>query len=375
MRAAKVTHNAASLLGAMARELGSRVRWRQRGLDELEALLSVLLAIVIAHALGATNIGWAAFTGFMVMRAQLAETLERGAARLLGTALGAAAGWVMIVHVADTPVAVALALLVLGTGTLYAAITQRYSNSWLFTGLTFAMVVLDSLKQPQVAVHAFALTRMLEVAAGTAAGFLVNLASAWTVRPRIQGPQHFFAGTVDVATSGWQRTVARHSLVAGVVLGMLPLLSPLLGASALVQAAITIMAVMTVPLVELDGDARAVGTRIAHRFAGCALGALAAAFALLVSHHHLPLSLALLCLGVWAGRHIENSGKSFAYIGTQFAVVFLVVSVPDDFRHIDSTPGWERLSGIVLGIALLVPARAAARWLGRRYRRKGMSDS
>lgn len=375
MRTARVAHSAASLLGAMARELGSRERWRQRGLDEVEALLSVLLAIVIAHAIGATNIGWAAFTGFMVMRTQLAETLSRGVLRMLGTAVGAAMGWALITRVADTPVVVALALLFVGTVTLYAAITRRHSHAWLFAGLTFAMVALDSLKQPQMAVHAFALTRVLEVAAGTSAGILVNLASAWTVRPRIQGAQHLFADKVENAPPGWQKAAAAHALLAGVVLGALPLLSPLLGASALVQAAITIMAVMTVPLLSLDGEGNAVGTRIAHRFAGCALGALAAAGALLVSHHHLPLAVALLCLGVWAGRHIENSGKSFAYVGTQFAVVLLVVVVPDDIRQLASSPGWARLSGIVLGIALLVPAREVAKWLGRRRSRPVVSDS
>ncbi|MGH8089768.1 MAG: FUSC family protein, partial [Stenotrophomonas sp.] len=225
---------------------------------------------------------------------------------------------------------------------------------------------LDSLKEPHAAVHAFALTRVLEVAAGTAAGILVNLASAWTVRPRIQGAQHFFARSVAADVDVWQPAVARHALLAGGVLALLPLLTPWLSAGALTQAAITIMAVMTVPLAALGGDASVVGTRVAHRFLGCALGALAAAFALFVSRHHVPTAVALLCIGVWAGRHIENSGMSFAYVGTQFALVFLVVFVPDDYHQLGSAPGWERLSGIVLGIALLLPARAVAQQLKRR---------
>lgn len=297
----------------------------------------------------------------MVMRTQLAETLARGTLRLLGTALGAAMAWALVIHVAATPLVVSVMMLVVGSVSLYAAITRRHSHAWLFTGLTFAMVVLESLKEPHTEVHAFALTRVLEVAAGTSAGILVNLASAWTVRPRIQGRQYLFAAGAEVVASGWQPAAAAHALLAGCVLALLPWLSPLLGAPALTQAAITIMAVMTVSLGALQGDANAVGMRIAHRFTGCALGAAAAALALLVSHHHLPMATVLLCLGVWAGRHVENSGKSFAYVGTQFAVVFLVVSVPDHYRGLGSGPGWERLSGILLGIALLLPARVLIR--------------
>ena len=39
-----------------------------RMVDELECVLSVLLAIVLGHLVSATNISWAAFSGYMVMR-------------------------------------------------------------------------------------------------------------------------------------------------------------------------------------------------------------------------------------------------------------------------------------------------------------------
>jgi uncharacterized membrane protein YccC len=60
-----------------------------RLVDELECVLSVLLAIVIAHLVGARNISWAAFSGYMVMRGHVADSLLRGTLRILGTAFGA----------------------------------------------------------------------------------------------------------------------------------------------------------------------------------------------------------------------------------------------------------------------------------------------
>lgn len=56
-----------------------------RRLDIVEHVLSVLLAIQVAHMLGAANINWAAFTRYMVLRGHLADTLARGVLRIAGT--------------------------------------------------------------------------------------------------------------------------------------------------------------------------------------------------------------------------------------------------------------------------------------------------
>src|SRR5246500_5472274 len=61
-----------------------------RMVDEIECVLSVALAIVLGHLLGAKNISWAAFSGYMVMRGHVSESLRRGILRILGTACGAA---------------------------------------------------------------------------------------------------------------------------------------------------------------------------------------------------------------------------------------------------------------------------------------------
>ncbi len=69
-------------------------RWPQvslprgaRLVDELERVLSVMLAIVIVHLVGAQNISWTAYSGYMVMRGHVADALLRGALALLRGAL------------------------------------------------------------------------------------------------------------------------------------------------------------------------------------------------------------------------------------------------------------------------------------------------
>ena len=351
------------LLTSLARECLSPERRAQRWLDEAETVVSVLFAMLIAHLVGAHHVGWAAFSGYMVMRTQLADTLNRAALRILGTVAGALLAWWLVTWLEHSMVLMSLSLVVFGAGTLYAALTRHRSYAWLFTGLTFVMVVLDALHEPSAGVHVFATTRVLEVVSGTLACVLVNLLSAWTIRPRVHGRQFFFNDRLKPPSVAlWERSAAMHAAQAAAALAVLPFLSRWLASEALSQAAITVMAVMMIPLSTLNGDRGAVRTRVLHRFAGSLMGATSAAAALIISQGNVPVTLLFLALGIALGRHIENSRKPFAYIGTQFSLVFLVVLVPDDYANVSSAPGWERLSGIVLGLLILVIMRFALTW-------------
>lgn len=341
------------------RELGDRTRLRPRLLDDAETVASVLLAIAFAHLLDVRNVGWAAFSGYMVMRTRLSISLSRGGRRVLGTFAGAALGWAALLMLGHAHLVMSAALLLGGTLTLYGALTRRHSYAWLFTGLTFAMVVLDTLAAPQIEVARFAGTRMVEVLAGTVACLIVGVISTLTIRPRLLGAA---APLSPVETAnGWHRPAAAHAAQGGLALALLPLLAPWLSGETLSQAAITIIAVMTVPLSSLSGGDGLVSRRIVHRFAGCLAGALAAGLALLLCPQH-PLAVTLLLiLGVAAGRHLENHAGRYAYVGTQFSLVYLVVFVPDSYSQPHLAPGMERLFGIALGMLILQLIRLTLR--------------
>jgi len=337
----------------------------QRLLDEVETLLSVALAIVFAHLLGAQNVGWAAFSGYMVMRSQLAESLNRGLLRITGTAAGAGLAWAFATWVGASSLWIGAGLALVGGLAQYATLTRRRSYAWLFTGLTFSMVVLDAMEAPLQEVTQFALTRLLEVVAGTAACIVVSLLFAWTLRPGIQGTQYFRRQRPEGSGPGWHRQAAIASLQVALCLGVLPMLAPQLGDELASQAAVTVMAAMLVPLTALAVGGGAVRRRSILRLTGCLLGAGSGALALLFSAGNAPATLLLMALGVMLGRHIENSGTKVAYIGTQLALVFLTVFVPDDFHFASSEPGWSRLEGILLGLVMLLVVRGLFGLLGR----------
>jgi uncharacterized membrane protein YccC len=116
------------------RELTNLFSLDARLVDELECSLSVLLAILFAHLLGATNVSWAAYSGYMVMRGHVAESAVRGVLRILGTCAGAGLAVslapLIIGHLAGQIVASAA----IGGTTLYAALTAKRAYAWLFVG-------------------------------------------------------------------------------------------------------------------------------------------------------------------------------------------------------------------------------------------------
>jgi len=357
------------LADELFRDLGTLLKPGPRLVDQCEAIASVLLAITFAQLAGTRNVGWAAFSGFMVIRSHLSASMQRAALRVLGTVAGAFCGYLAATRIVGHPAWAGLSLGLAVTATMYMVLVGRRTYAWLFTGLTFLMVVVESVV-PQVATPAaFARSRVVEILIGTSASMIVSYLSAKTLRRWVPGQPPKPA----VSHFGWHPNAAWHALQAGVAAALIPLFSRWVASPTLIQAGITVMAVMAVPLANLDNGRQAVSTRMLHRFIGCSLGALLAMAILLLSHHSVVLMTLGLCLGVAIGRHIENGPHRYGYIGVQFALAFLVVLVPDRYAVADIAPGLERLLGILAGFAILlltqqlfrlmreVPARVAAR--------------
>jgi uncharacterized membrane protein YccC len=325
-----------------------------RMVDEIECVFSVLLAIVLGHLVGAKNISWAAFSGFMVMRGHVSESLRRGTLRIVGTVGGAAMAVAIFTMVGSNPFALSTALALIGGCSLYAALTHKYAYAFLFIGLTFAMIGLG-YPSSQSDLWAFAWSRILEVVAGTTACVLVSTASTLTLRQRWPDP-----GRPSPSIAGWHSNAARHAGQGALALALLPLLHELWRLPELGQAAVAIMAVMMVPVSRLGGSGYLpVSRRMVLRVLGCACGAALAAVILLIARGSAPILIAGALFGVMLGRHIENGASPMAYGGTQFTLAMLVALVPDSYVAPDPEAGVARLAGTVIGIALLEPVLAA----------------
>lgn len=322
-----------------------------RTIDEAECIASVLLAILFAHLLHASNVSWAAYSGYMVMRGHAAETMVRGVLRIVGTVCGGALALVATPWLLPFWPAQALTLALVGTASLYGAIAAKRAYAWLFFGLTFVMVVLDKVAHPANPLAGFVQTRVLEVVAGTVACMIVSLASTHTLRRRWPAVR-----ATPVEAHSWSPLAFRHAAQGAAALVVLSAIGARWELPALPQSAITVMAVMLVPLAGLGASGLApVSRRILYRFVGCTAGAALAALFVFVAQGSAPILIAGTVIGVAIGRHIENSGTRIAYAGTQFVLAILIVLVPDSYAGVHLGPAWERLAGIFIGMAVLEP--------------------
>jgi uncharacterized membrane protein YccC len=326
-----------------------------RMIDEFECVASILLAILFAHLIGAKTVAWAAFTGFVLMRGHVSQTLLRGLLRIVGTAIGAGVALLIVPYAVRSLPAASLAAAVMGFVGLYGMLTGKRAYAWLLLGLTFEMVLLDKLEHPALDTIDFVRTRLLEVSAGTAACVAVSLLSTLTARRRWPAPPAAPANRI-----GWHPSAARHAAQAGVTLALLPPLHALFGIPQLAQAAVTVMAVMIVPVAGLGRSGLVpVSKRLWHRTLGCIGGAALAAAVLFVAQGSAPVLIAGTCLGVLIGRHIENEGTRAPYLGLQFTLAILVTLVPDSYADVAIWPALERLVSIFVGMALIEPVLLA----------------
>lgn len=333
-----------------------------RMVDELECVASVALAILFAHLIHAHNVSWAAFTGFVLMRGHVAESFVRGIMRIVGTAVGAVLGLLIVPFASHSLLLATLATAAIGSIGLYGMLTAKRAYSWLLFGLTFEMILLGKLEHPSVDVMDFAQTRLLEVIAGTVACVLVSAISTHTARRRWPGPS-----APPATRIGWHPYAAAHAAQAGIALALLPVFHALFGIRELAQAGVTIMAVMIVPVAALGKSGLVpVNRRLLHRTIGCfGGGMLAAAFLFLAQGSPIILIIGT-CIGVIVGRHIENAGGTTTYVGLQFTLAILVTLVPDNYADAEIGPALLRLLSIFIGMALLEPVLLAWHFLAPR---------
>jgi uncharacterized membrane protein YccC len=352
------------------RLVGDFAKWpasSARLIDEAACLASVMLAIAWSHLLGIGNVGWAAFSAYIVMRTSFAESARRGMLRMFGTAVGVSLACCLAPQLLRSTALLSAALALCAAVTLYLALIDRRGYGWLLAGLSFAMVLVDGMEQPHQALGAFAQARLIEVSVGSGAAMLVSAVSTLAVRRRPP------AAPDDMEQDRKQdppapvsrlrhRLALRHALQGALALALIPWVWAAFHLKALGQSSITIMAVMMVPIADLSAPAYPASTRLRHRFLGCAIGGLLATVVLILSHASPTIMTLAVCLGVVAGRHIENGETGITYAGTQFALAFLVVLVADGTTAPDTAQGVERLFGILLGMALLEPVRLLFRW-------------
>jgi uncharacterized membrane protein YccC len=348
--------------GALQRELSVLTLHGPRAREPLKAILAVLLAVTVATVLELDDISWAAFTGYMVTRADIATSIPRGLMRTAGTVGGALIGWLVAPAVADAPLLLMIGLFAVSWIGTFQALVSRYSYAWMFFGLTAALVMTEALASPATTVY-FTGTRVAEIIIGTLSSLLVvSLFASDDIPIPAEAPHpasttNLLQGLRTIVQESWLRehwSLLVYSTRSALAVGLLPLVWRWFEIEDFSQTAVTSYVVMIVPAAAVrEHRQQPIYERIAHRTIGCLLGSIVAILCLSLFSNAAPLGLLALCAGIWVGHHVQIGHEGIGYLGTQFVLGFLITFIQGPAPAVSIVPGLERLLGIVIGSAML----------------------
>jgi uncharacterized membrane protein YccC len=93
--------------------------------------------------------------------------------------------------------------------------------------------------------------------------------------------------------------------------------------------------------------------KAAHRLFGCFVGGIAALILLAIPLASFLPWLVSLAAGIWLFAHIQSSSRGIGYVGTQAAVVFILMLVQGDGPPASIMPALDRFAGITIGMTTL----------------------
>jgi uncharacterized membrane protein YccC len=314
------------------------------------ATLAVALSVIAALELRVDAPWWAAISAFVSIQASAPSSIERGALRIAGTAIGAAIAVLLSPWVIGDQVAISLVLFVASTIAVLGLQVSSHGYAFMLGGVTVDMVLLAALDDP-TSVLSVACNRAAEVTIGTLAAVLVSILLS---PPADTAANRITPGWSDLLGAQWPSV--QYALRAGLGVMLVPWVWNFLELPNLSQTAITVAAVMAVQATSQDEvtNRKQVVVRATHRIFGCLIGGVVGVAVLSLSFESFLPWLAVLCAGVWIGAHVQSSRRGIGYVGTQGAVVFIMTLVQGFGPPTDILVGMERFAGITGGLTIML---------------------
>ncbi|MEP9352658.1 FUSC family protein [Xanthobacter sp. KR7-65] len=315
---------------------------------------SVVLAVLMAAALGLEGLWWAAISAWVVSNPDFAALWRKAAMRLVGTAVGLTAGYALAIGLEGVPAFQALALFIICAVGSYQRFASRYGYAWFYGTITLMLMIAVSIVETD-ALFAFAENRFLEIACGVVASAFAHAVG----RPRgsaVPPPQGAASQGRDADLD-----LVHLALVAGVSVVAMVALWSWFDLPSMPQAIGSSLAV-------LDKDFASIRVRARQRFLGCVLGAALGLAALLFELDALLVYATVLAAGIFCFSRLHHGGGAQSYIGTQGGLAFITALVTDGGPPAEVLPVLERLAGIFIGVALMVVVSMVLAALHRRPR-------
>ncbi|MDF2621530.1 MAG: hypothetical protein K0S00_4189 [Xanthobacteraceae bacterium] len=299
--------------------------------------IGVLAAVYISLVMGLQDPYWAALSVMIIANVDRDALFTKGVLRITGTFVGVIGGYYIGQWVEGlNALQAALVMIAAAMGT-YGRQRSAYGYAWFYGGLTFALVMLYTMTQPEQ-LYDFAWYRCYEIVTGVVCGTLAS----WALGPRA-GELH--ARLVAQAAATSQVNAERQSMVAAVGALVIIVTWSLFDLPQLPQVLIS-------SLIIIDNDPVASRHRGAQRIFGCIIGGTAGLIVIGLDATNAWWWVTMLFLGVFTFARIHLSGTTQAYIGTQSAIAYLVTLVSTG-PPTTLEPPIDRLVGIVIGVSIM----------------------
>lgn len=189
---------------------------------------SVVLALLMAAALGLQGLWWAAISAWVVSNPDFTALWRKAGMRLAGTAVGLSAGYVLAVALEGIPLFQALALFIICAVGSYLRFASRYGYAWFYGTITLMLMLAVSILETG-ALFSFAENRFLEIACGVVASAVIHAAGRPRAAPAPAAPVQAVPHTADLPNPDLHTAdldLTHIALVAGVsAVGMVALWS------------------------------------------------------------------------------------------------------------------------------------------------------
>src|SRR5215472_8087028 len=309
--------------------------------------LAIVLAVLIGCAMHLQEVWWAAISAYVSTNPL---SVARGLRRILGTIGGALLVIVSIGWLAYDPVACCLVLFIVTTVGIIGFNVSPHGYAWLFVCVTFGMVLLTSLSDPENA-FSIGVGRIIEVVIGTCAAMAI--ASVLTDERASPGtPAHGWSNLLES-----RLPITLHAIRAGVTVALMPIVWSTFDLPGASQMAVTLAAVLATPVrADLAETHRHTISHGLQRLIGCLVGGLLALALLGLSFGFMLPWLIALAGGVWLFAYVQHGTHNATYVGTQAGVVFVTTLVQGSGPPESILPGIDRFAGISLGLLMLFVA-------------------
>jgi uncharacterized membrane protein YgaE (UPF0421/DUF939 family) len=340
---------------ALGRELSEIELSGSRAHHCLRTTLAVALAVILALLLRVDAPWWAAISAFVSVQVTAPSSLERGALRIMGTAIGAAVAVAISPWLIEDRIALSLVLFAATAIAVLGLQVSSYGYAFVLAGVTVAMVLLAALDDPN-SVLEIACNRTAEVTIGTVTAVLVSILFSPDAGKPARHP--LAPGWSELLGEQWPSVL--HAMRAGLGVMLVPWVWNFLELPSLSQTAITVTAVMAVQTTSADDVAnrRSILTRATHRILGCVIGGVIGLAVLSLSFESFVPWLLTLSVGVWIGAHVQSGAHGVSYVGTQGAVVFIMTLVQGFGPPGSILAGVERFAGITCGLLVVLAVSA-----------------